>query len=220
MSGPEGFLSRWSRRKLVSPRNEAFSPAPPARGEPQTETSGREAAQDVPLEAGEPTSGAFDPACPSIESIAADTDLSSFLQPGVPEELTRTALRRAWVTDPKVRDFIGIAESQWDFNEPGAMPGFGPLTAADAAAALAGQMLGGAGSGSRMIADASAAVLQAAPVGDDESVDRLRQTDPNARIADLPNERSEQAVAEKHDRAPGKDFARGYPRSHGGALPH
>jgi TorA maturation chaperone TorD len=28
-------------------------------------------------------------------------------------------------------DFIGIAESQWDFNDPTAMPGFGPLRAND-----------------------------------------------------------------------------------------
>jgi TorA maturation chaperone TorD len=35
------------------------------------------------------------------------------------------------VTDPAIRDFIGIAESQWDFNDPTAMPGFGPLRAND-----------------------------------------------------------------------------------------
>jgi hypothetical protein len=36
-------------------------------------------------------------------------------------------LRAAWVADPAIRDFIGIADSQWDFNDPAAMPGFGPL---------------------------------------------------------------------------------------------
>ncbi len=224
MSGPESFLSRWSRRKLEPPKDEEFSPGPPARGEREAKPSGREAMQDVPPETGEPTSGAFDPASLSIESIAADTDIRSFLQSGVPEELTRTALRRAWVTDPKIRDFIGIAENQWDFNDPGAMPGFGPLTAVEAAAALAAQIVGGADGGSRTIADASAAVPQAAPeakpVGDDEPVDTLRQTGPEAKIAGLPEARNEEALAEKHDGAPGKNLARGYPRSHGGALPH
>jgi TorA maturation chaperone TorD len=40
------------------------------------------------------------------------------------------------VTDPAIRDFIGIAESQWDFNDPTAMPGFGPLTAGNDVAGL------------------------------------------------------------------------------------
>ena len=42
----------------------------------------------------------------------------------MPAELTRAALRRAWVSDPAIRDFIGIAENQWDFNDPEAIPGF------------------------------------------------------------------------------------------------
>src|SRR5207253_3315872 len=37
------------------------------------------------------------------------------------------ALRRAWVSDPVIRDFIGIAENQWDFTNPTTIPGFGPL---------------------------------------------------------------------------------------------
>ena len=71
---------------------------------------------------------------PSIESIAAHTDIAAFLNAGVPAELTRAALRRAWATDPAIRDFIGIAENQWDFNDPNAIPGFGPLDPTDNAA--------------------------------------------------------------------------------------
>jgi hypothetical protein len=75
---------------------------------------------------------------PSIESIAANTDIVAFLRAGVPPELMRAALRRAWSTDPSIRDFIGIAENQWDFNDPEAIPGFGPLTTVeDSADALA-----------------------------------------------------------------------------------
>jgi hypothetical protein len=70
----------------------------------------------------------FDPtSVPSIEAIAADTDITGFLRAGVPEELTRSALRKAWAKDPAIRDFIGIAENQWDFNDPDGIPGFGPL---------------------------------------------------------------------------------------------
>src|SRR5262249_61108355 len=71
---------------------------------------------------------AFDPASlPPIESITAESDIRAFLTPGVPAELTRAALRRAWAADPKIRDFVGLAENAWDFNAAGAMPGFGPL---------------------------------------------------------------------------------------------
>jgi hypothetical protein len=64
---------------------------------------------------------------PAIESIAAATDIRPFLAPGVPAELTRAALRRAWTADPSIRDFIGLAENQWDFVTPGGAPGFGSL---------------------------------------------------------------------------------------------
>jgi hypothetical protein len=64
---------------------------------------------------------------PSIDAITADTDIIAFLQSRVPAELTRAALRRAWSSDPAICDFIGVAENQWDFNDPNGIPGFGPL---------------------------------------------------------------------------------------------
>jgi hypothetical protein len=74
----------------------------------------------------------FDPlSVPPIESITADTDIRCFLAPGVPPELTRAALRRAWAADPKIRDFIGLADYDWDFNAPGSMVGFGSLEMTD-----------------------------------------------------------------------------------------
>jgi hypothetical protein len=54
----------------------------------------------------------------------------------VPAELTRAALRRAWTSDPAIRDFIGIAENQWDFNDPDGIPGFGPLPATESVPAV------------------------------------------------------------------------------------
>jgi hypothetical protein len=64
---------------------------------------------------------------PPIDSIVGDTDVTAFLRAGVPGELMRLALRRAWTSDPAIRDFIGIAENQWDFNNPSGIPGFGAL---------------------------------------------------------------------------------------------
>jgi len=75
---------------------------------------------------------AFDLArLPPIESITAETDIRAFLAAGVPPDLTRAALRRAWAADPTIRDFIGLSENAWDFNTPGAIPGFGPLEMTD-----------------------------------------------------------------------------------------
>jgi hypothetical protein len=73
---------------------------------------------------GDATAPAFDLSkLPSIESITATTDIRPFLAPGVPAELTRAALRRAWVADPAIRDYIGPSENAWDFTAPG-VPGF------------------------------------------------------------------------------------------------
>ncbi len=112
--GPASFLQRWSRRKQAA--------ATPGRGE------------DAPADAAKAESGAppdspaFDPkTLPPIESITATSDIRAFLAPGVPVELSRAAFRRAWTSDPAIRDFIGLAENQWDFTQPDSVPGFGSL---------------------------------------------------------------------------------------------
>jgi Protein of unknown function (DUF3306) len=64
---------------------------------------------------------------PSIESLTSESDISVFLQAGVPADVVRAALYSAWRVNPAIRDFVGIAESQWDFNDPTAVHGFGPL---------------------------------------------------------------------------------------------
>jgi hypothetical protein len=77
---------------------------------------------DLPVD--EPFDGS---SLPLIEAITATTDVRGFLGSCVPAELTKAALRQAWRCDPAIRDFIGIAENQWDFNDPNAIPGFGSL---------------------------------------------------------------------------------------------
>lgn len=127
MSGAETFLSRWSRLKRESAADRQTAPA--------EDTS--------PASAVAPASEAFDPASlPPIESIASGTDIRAFLQSGVPAELTRAALRRVWASDPAIRDFIGIAENQWDFTDPASIPGFGPLRETDDVASLMAQAMG------------------------------------------------------------------------------
>jgi hypothetical protein len=146
MKAPENILSRWSRRKLKSVRDGDVSPArvSPEPSVAKTQPFNVEAGSGAPDMNG-PAPQAYDLASlPPIESIDATADIAAFLRSGVPAALTRSALRRAWVIDPAIRDFIGVADNQWDFNDATAMPGFGPLHA-DQIAKLAESMRGSAG---------------------------------------------------------------------------
>ncbi|MET4120526.1 hypothetical protein ABIB90_007514 [Bradyrhizobium sp. JR4.1] len=129
----EEFLARWSRRKRESNSN-----APPA------ETAGPAGAAAVPSAAAEPEPDVDLGSLPSIDAIAAGTDITAFLRKGIPPELMQAALRRAWTADPAIRDFVGLAENAWDFNDPNAMPGFGPLDCSQAElAAWVDRIVGG-----------------------------------------------------------------------------
>jgi Protein of unknown function (DUF3306) len=140
MSEPENFLTRWSRRKAAETEQHG-APETPAAESSATEFSGDEklsADSSAPVKC-EAASPEVDLASlPAIESIGIGTDISVFLRTGIPAELTRAALRRAWAADPAIRDFIGLSENAWDFTAPDGIPGFGPLSGADATRAMAG----------------------------------------------------------------------------------
>jgi Protein of unknown function (DUF3306) len=147
MSKSEPFIARWSRLK----RESAVTTAPGETVDGRaSETEGEaDAASGAEL----PGLPAVDPAgLPPIETILAGGDVRPFLQPGVPAALTRAALRGAWAADSAIRDFIGIAENQWDFNDPAGIPGFGPLDATDTARGMVGRALAGLGSVSAGVA--------------------------------------------------------------------
>jgi uncharacterized protein DUF3306 len=143
VTASENFVSRWARLKRNADIQRRAEPAEDPLLLPATDPSpgGTEAAIAKPrIDAvDEP----FDPASlPSIETITVDTDIRGFLRSRVPAELTRAALRQAWASDPAIRDFIGIAENQWDFNDPDSIPGFGPLLESDNVPSLLSQALG------------------------------------------------------------------------------
>lgn len=125
----EDFLKRWSRRK-----REAADVVRSDQPEAKTDEAAKSAAEtgtDAKADADKPQAE-FDPATlPPLESITAVSDVAAFLRAGVPAELTRAALRRVWTVDPAIRDFVGLAENAWDFTDPNAMPGFGPLEATE-----------------------------------------------------------------------------------------
>jgi hypothetical protein len=166
---------------------------------------------------------------PSIEAINANTDVRGFLQSRVPNELTRAALRKAWTSDPAIRDFIGIAENQWDFNDPNAIAGFGRLEMTGSEATVLPQVLGKPERVSETFLQSSAlrGQVPSSLANDEHSV--VHEIAPQ-KIAELPspdtsischlNERrvtveklESSAAAENHDHFRNR-------RRHGSALPH
>ena len=150
MSDPENFIERWSRRKRAAAEDaEAREPAAPdaqAQNAPAAEASrtdecgsgseprAPEPGLDLDLDLAK---------LPPLESITAETDIRAYLAPGVPAELTRAALRRVWSADPQIRDFVGLSENSWDFNDPDAVAGFGRLEITDEIRREIERMVGG-----------------------------------------------------------------------------
>jgi len=158
MSEPEGFLTRWSRLKretaeqtdVVSEQQTSREPGESAEANEAISESQRDGHVDARASPPVSQSGNAELDIPSvdlsklppIETITAATDIRPFLAPGIPLELSRAALRRAWVADPNIRNFVGIAENQWDFTAPESIPGFGPLKAIDDVRRLVADVFG------------------------------------------------------------------------------
>jgi hypothetical protein len=237
MNEDRNFLSRWSRKKREAEElPQATAPAakdakPKESAAVATPADGTKATR---TEADEPK---FDLASlPSIESIGADTDIRQFLRAGVPAELTRAALRRAWASDPAIRDYIGLSENSWNFNEPGAMYGFDNSDPGVDVRRLAEEMFGG---GSKTVAEKPSDLptdeLKSAEVGgkseavaeaDPTDHDIVRATqEPSSENKDRVVEQQLTAVQNDDDVAsqhepPRKEVASGPAlRRHGRALP-
>lgn len=198
----EEFLARWSRRKRASK-----SDAPPAEtakpaGGDSVPSPGAEAEPDVDL-------GSL----PPIDAITAATDVTAFLRKGVPQELMHMALRRAWSADPAIRDFIGLAENAWDFNDPKAMPGFGPLDCSQAElAAWVDRIVGGLRNAAEALPDTPTALQESSdlPSADLVHTAQLTEEPPQAVITETAASVAPQPTMEAHE------VRR---RTHGGALP-
>lgn len=152
MSG--SFLSRWARRKeavraterIVAP---AITDGTEAEATLDAEAQvGEEspALQPVALTGDEPEAGPDDllAKLPSLDALTPETDLTAFLQAGVPTALRNAALRRMWSLDPAIRDFVSEArEYAYDWNTPGGVPGMGPLLPTDDVKAMLKRIIDG-----------------------------------------------------------------------------
>jgi hypothetical protein len=212
-TGDEGFLSRWSRLKRGEP---ASAPKTADRAEPSAspDTPPVASADDV-AQADAPTIRPED--LPNIDELTAESDFKAFLQKGVPEELRRLALRKLWTADPAIRDFIEVAENQYDFNA-GHVPGFGPLAPDVDIGKLLAQATGATPAPTPDKPDGDprqdVAISDASPQppSTDEAPDRSAQvpprdgsvTDDAQNVAELPDEQAPMRPSR---------------RRHGGALP-
>jgi hypothetical protein len=225
MTSSENFVSRWARLKSESDtglKTEAVGPEPQQQQVASVDT-------ETPFlqQQNEAVDEPFDPASlPSIETITVDTDIRGFLQSRVPAALTRAALRRAWASDPAIRDFIGIAENQWDFNDPTAMPGFGPMLETDKLPALLARALGGHDKLADIIPEIPTVVENAlqvgtgsAPTDPDRSLQQMPERSPSSvGICDLLDE-GQESTATGNERFAEEDGSSRSHRSHGSALP-
>ena len=224
MTAPENFVSRWARLKSVSDTERKTEPM--GNGS-QLEAVASACAETPFLHQQDEVGESFDPASlPSIETITVDTDIRGFLQSRVPAALTRAALRQAWATDPAIRDFIGIAENQWDFNDPTAMPGFGPMQEMDDVPALLARALGGRDELADMIPhipvpveNAPPAVTDRGPANPDQGLRLTPEKSPaSGEVCNLLDDGKESA-ATGNDRIAEEDGSSQSYRSHGSALP-
>ncbi len=125
----EPFLSRWSRMKQRAARTDAPTeqpvPTPPADAATQPdalrapEPAGADASQPDAVESEAPLDLEK---LPRIEELTAESDIAAFLDLRVPAALRNAALARIWTLDPNIRDFIEVAENQWNWNIPGGAP--------------------------------------------------------------------------------------------------
>jgi len=222
MSEPEHFLTRWSRLKREGgepadehPAVEDVAAAPAL----QQDVPSAEPADAAP---GEP---AFDLASlPPIESITATTDIRPFLAPGVPAALTRAALRRMWTADPQIRDFIEIAENQWDFATPDSIPGFSTFQAGDDVGRYVAELGGKAEELLEKVAgstadEASAPLPTPVSVRTDDAPDERGQEVSPAESIKAVVRRNENDAASPKEPAGTQHAALPTRRSRGGALP-
>jgi hypothetical protein len=190
----DGFLERWSRRKLAEgkePEADAEQPAEEAAAveEPEEEELDEEELAKLP----------------SLESFTIKTDLAPFLRRGVPQVLKNAAMRKMWMLDPAVRDHKDLAvDYAWDWNTPGGVPGNSGTISRDSITrmmdALKPQPKSEAVAGVPHVADESEAESIAVP-----------ETQAEAEI-EGPQEKVEDDSTRPDNPAP-------RPRRHGGAAP-
>jgi len=223
----EDFLKRWSRRKREA---DAAKPVPP---ETKTDETGAAVPENVVAnQNADAPEAEFDPATlPPIESITAVSDITAFLRAGVPVELARAALRRVWTADPAIRNFVGLAENAWDFTDPAAMPGFGPLESTEEVRRMIARIVDTIGeatqpsSGDELQTTSDSKELNEARLDDQPTqvvapAEQLGESPQDIADSQVLLQSNRVDIAMQHDPAEGEEASlKSSPPSHGRALP-
>lgn len=212
----DDFLARWSRRKRAAAKGVRQEPQPAPEPAAERAPVSAETAVTRPNQE-EPAAEEVDlSSLPSLDSITASTDVTGFLRRGVPDELKRSALRKAWTSDPAIRDFVGLAENAWDFNDPTAMPGFGPLDwSPEQVRQMAAKLVGGVQQASEQIERAIGATApQHQPAPERQ---RTESGTSEAHVAAPAVSQNEVAASQHEEQNSPSQPPRA--RRHGGALP-
>jgi hypothetical protein len=210
MSESENFLTRWSRLKRESDAAPETEPVP-APACPDPAASAEAAVEEPPFDLA---------SLPSLDSIGAKTDVSMFMQPGVPASLRHAALRRAWTSDPAVRDFRGLQENDWDFTASEGVPGFGAFKSESEIRELAQRLFRDDRRDPEPVPQSAPQDSGDAPgtdcSGSDAVFDKDRDMLPAQTASNSNSSEGETASAVQRD---GTAVQRGPARRHGGALP-
>lgn len=157
----EPFLSRWARRKRDAGHpDHADSAALGARSPAKAETDPTAEEKGAPPPAGTPAEPPLDLSkLPKVDELTIESDIVGFLDKRVPAALRNAALSRMWSLDPTIRDFIEVAENQWNWNVPGGAPFY--------------ELIEPGSAGSTIFADASSAIARSldAPSDPQEAVE-------------------------------------------------
>jgi hypothetical protein len=212
-AGDDGFLSRWSRRKVearTTPPPEAEPEAAPAAPPPEPEMTEVEIA-----------------ALPPIETAGAE-ELRAYLKAGVPAALKTLAMRRMWGMNAAIRDYVDPAlDYAWDWNVPGDAP-WSALGAGDDPRKMVERILGRSDDVQAAEEQEQEPAPEAAPEPDGDShqtAAAVNADDPaDAQPASAPVARAKEAAT--RDETAASDAAAiaaapatGRRRRHGGAAP-
>jgi hypothetical protein len=204
MAEDESFLDRWSRLKQARAAPKAEPAGPPDPAPPVDPATAAEPAEEIDLAA-----------LPPVETLGADSDYTQFLKPGVPTELQRGALRRAWVTDREIAEFRAPADYDWNFNAPG----YGALWPTDNVAEMLQRLVPGdaqPAAEARPPAEISAAAPAAAPPPEAADATARTTAAPDAVPKDEPPVTAEAPADPEPDADPPLPERR---LRHGGAIP-
>ena len=122
-----GFLSRWSRRKVlvrqgVAPAEPVVAPPVAVVVQPDAQPVGPPQAQAAPLAAAEPAPAAPPP--PTLADVALltrDSDYTRFVAPGVDTGVKNAALKQLF-TDPHFNVMDGLDIYIDDYSQPDPLP--------------------------------------------------------------------------------------------------